>query len=989
MGNRPVSRDIEQEQLLLIPDKDEYQPGDTAQVLVQVPIQPGRRIVDGKPQRYPLHGTVPDRRRWHCDTVEYPSRKSTFPTWSSRSTWLVALPRTDDEGQPRPDLPARPAYASGYLSLRIPPLSRTLTVSASPQASALAPGESTAVDVTVLDANGQPVPDAELLLIVVDEAILGLSNYQLLDPINIFYPNRWGGTQTVYGRQSIILANPESLDLAAAADGNKGVEVTRVVSEMVVEESGMVFEEAEEMAFDDAAMDTAGAPTLAANAAAAPPIAVRTDFNPLATFAPAVRTDSSGQAMVEVRLPDNLTRYRVMVVAVAGGKQYGTAEANLTARLPLMVRPSAPRFMNFGDQMEFPVVLQNQTDEPLVVDVVLETTNLEMTGPAGFRVDVPANNRVEVRFPATTAGVGTARYQVAAVSGDYADAASGSLPVYTPATTEAFATYGVLDGGAVAQPLAYPEGVYPQFGGLEISTSSTALQALTDAVLYLSNYRYEGSEQLASRILGIAALRDVLDAFEAEGLPSPAELEAAVARDIETLAGMQNFDGGWPVWERGRESYPFHTVHVVYALQMAQSKGYEVPADMLNRGLDYLRNIEQYYPHYYSQYIRHTLSAYALFVRHELGDSDPAKAAALYAESGLDGMSMEGLAWIWPVLAEGGYNAEATAIAGHFANRVVETAAAANFTTSYGDDAYLLLHSNRRTDAVILSALIGQTPDSDLIPKVVTGLLAHQTRGRWLNTQENVFVLLALDRYFNTFEATEPEFVANLWLGENFAGSYTFVGRTTETQQSFIPMDYLLATLAEPGTTEDLIFGMEGAGRLYYRLGLSYAPDDLDLDPLDMGFTVQRSYESVDDPEDVWQDEDGVWHVRAGARVLVRVSMATNNRRYHVALVDPLAAGLEIINPALANTQSPPPDELTPAARETWWWWGPWYEHQNLRDEQAEAFATLLWEGSYTYSYYARATTPGTYVVPPAHAEELYFPETFGRSGSDLLVVED
>ena len=55
---------------------------------------------------------------------------------------------------------------------------------------------------------------------------------------------------------------------------------------------------------------------------------MRTDFNPLATFAPEVRTDANGRAQVEVTLPDNLTRYRVMVVAVAGGSQFGSAEAN-------------------------------------------------------------------------------------------------------------------------------------------------------------------------------------------------------------------------------------------------------------------------------------------------------------------------------------------------------------------------------------------------------------------------------------------------------------------------------------------------------------------------------------------------------------------------------------------------------------------------------------------------------------------------------------
>ena len=191
----------------------------------------------------------------------------------------------------------------------------------------------------------------------------------------------------------------------------------------------------------------------------------------------------------------------------------------------------------------------------------------------GVRVDVPANDRVEVRLPAATANAGTARLQFAATAGDYADAQQVELPVYTPATTEAFAAYGTLDEGAVVQPIARPEGVYPQFGGLEITTSSTALQALTDAVLYLNAYPFECSEQIASRVMGIAALRDVLSAFQAEGLPAPAELEAAISRDILKLEAIQNPDGGWPVWTRGAESIPFYGIHVAHALQRGRGQG--------------------------------------------------------------------------------------------------------------------------------------------------------------------------------------------------------------------------------------------------------------------------------------------------------------------------------------------------------------------------------------------------------------------------------
>ena len=104
---------------------------------------------------------------------------------------------------------------------------------------------------------------------------------------------------------------------------------------------------------------------------------------------------------------------------------------------------------------------------------------------------------------------------------------------------------------------------------------------------------------------------------------------------------------------------------------------------------------------------------------------------------------------------------------------MTETAGAAHFATSYGDQDYLLLHSNRRADGIILDALIGDQPKSDLIPKLVTGLLAARTAGRWSNTQENVFILLALDRYFNTYEAQTPDFVARVWLGDQYAGEAT------------------------------------------------------------------------------------------------------------------------------------------------------------------------------------------------------------------------
>ena len=627
-------------------------------------------------------------------------------------------------------------------------------------------------------------------------------------------------------------------------------------------------------------------------------------------------------------------------------------------------------------------MLQNLTDEAMEVEVVLQTANLEITGPVGQMVTVPADNRVEVRFPVTTASAGTARFRAAAVSTDHADAATISLPVYTPATAEAFATYGVVDSGstgsgATIQPVLAPDGVIPQFGGLEVTTSSTAVQALTDAVLYLAEYEYTSADAYASRILAVAALRDVLEAFEAEGIPSPAEFEQIVADDIAALAALQNDDGGWSTWRRNFETSPYRSVHVMHALYEATANGYEVPGEVLEQGRWFIQNVEQYIPQDWSAESKDTLIAYSLFVRRLDGDVDSTKADEIWRRHGLD-FGLDGLAWLWPVIGD---EAIATEIRRNFSNRVTETPSAATFTSDYDEDAYLLLQSDRRTDGIILDAMLLEDPGNDLIPKIVAGLIGNQRQGRWNNSQENAFILLALDNYFDTFEATPPDFVARVWLGDLYAAEHEFEGRSVDSQQTVVPMQDLI----DRGDS-DLVVEKDGDGRLYYRLGLRYAPDDFDLDPLDRGFVVHRSYEGVDDESDVRLDDDGVWHVKAGAAVRVNLTMVNDSRRTNMALIDPLPAGLEPSNPALAVTADVEAPDIEEAGDS--WWYRTWYDHQNLRDDRAEAFADYLWAGTHEYSYIARATTPGTFVVPPTRAEEIYTPEVFGRSGSDLVIVE-
>lgn len=968
-GRMPAAERVELEEVVLIPDRDHYEPGQTARLLVQAPFDEGEGLLTLR-----RHGLAEQHRFSFSEgstTLDIDLRREWLPNVHAHVVLIGQGERSggagdnvdDNEDDKRP--PPRPAIATGSHQFELSTAERSLTIELDPHDMALPPGQSTDIDLRVLDADGQPVKDAEIALVVVDEAILALSDYRISNPLDIFYRTRPAEVRDFHLRPTVHLVAAESLNVMGGETMNVGVAYGGAVMERAM----------------------ADAPAPAPAESGVEGIDVRTDFNPLAVFEPGLMTDSQGRVSATIQLPDNLTRYRITAVAVSGATHYGKSEASLTARLPLMLRPSPPRFLNFGDRFEFPVVLQNQTDSNQAVRVAIDVANLGLTGAHGYHLEIPANDRVEVRFPAQAGQAGTARFQVAAEGNGFADAARGQLPVWTPATSEAFATYGQLDEGAIVQPVIMPTEVWPQFGQLEITTTSTAVQALTDAFIYLHDYPFAASEQIASRIIAIAALRDVLEAFEAEGMPDADQIEQTMENDLARLSALQNADGGFGLWRRGQESWPYPTLHVAHALVRARDKQYAIDDELFDRTMNYVRDIERHIPARYGQRTRDHVIAYSLYIRARQGEHDlrPARALVNGVDS-LEALSFESLGWLLGVLSGDADSAdELDRLRRFLGNRVAETAAGASFASSRSDGDHLIMHSSRRADGIILEALIIDDPESDLIPKLVHDLQAHRVRGRWPSTQDNAFVLLALEKYFRAYEAVEPDFVAGAWLGEDFAGEHRFSGRTTERHHIDIPMQWL----AEQDEQQDLTLARDGAGRMYYRVGLRYAPKSLNLEPASHGFELSRVYRAVERDEDVILNDDGVWEIRAGARVEVELTLVAPARRHHVALVDPVPAGLEPLNPALAVSDVPDNGSpVQPMPHGRIYWWGPWYEHQNLRSERAEAFASLLPGGVYRYSYYARATTPGDFVVPPARAEEMYQPETFGRSRSARVVVK-
>src|SRR5262249_9204022 len=153
-----------------------------------------------------------------------------------------------------------------------------------------------------------------------------------------------------------------------------------------------------------------------------------------------------------------------------------------------------------------------------------------------------------------------------------------------------------------------------------------------DAFVYLLKYPFECNEQLASRVLSIAALRDVLTAFQSKDLPSPDALERSMKDDFDKLKRRQHYTGGWGFWQE--EPWPYLSIHVAHALTRAKDKGYKPDERMLQMAQNYLRTIETHIPPFYGEEARRALIAYSVYVRHRMKDPDIAKAKGLIAAAG-------------------------------------------------------------------------------------------------------------------------------------------------------------------------------------------------------------------------------------------------------------------------------------------------------------------------------------------------------------------
>ncbi len=668
----------------------------------------------------------------------------------------------------------------------------------------------------------------------------------------------------------------------------------------------------------------------------------------------------TGWQDISFDVPDFNGTLRVMVLAVAGDR-FGSAETMVKVADPLVLSPSLPRFLAPGDKFRVPVPVYNGLPGPQdqLHDVRLD---LKLDGPlsaapgAVLASSLPVGiGREEVAWFELQAGeaVGVAQVEFAASAGGRTVVRKTELPV-----RPAQALAGNIHTGSVGQNEPFNQIISNQwYQGTAITSVTVAANPVAQfgaALPYLLRYPYGCLEQITSRSFPLIYFGD-LAARLAPGEFAHGDADYFVNSGLDYVASLFRPGSGFSMWP-GRDHAAVNawaTTYVTHFLVETAAHGYVLPEGLLDGALKvveaYARSSERGWPNNWTRRHRLRTRAYACYV---LALADRADRGAM------DQMTHSE----WDKLSP----ASRTHLAGAYAltgnhDRFRQLLPAVDAPVDEERCSGFTWFSFARDEAMRLEVLATVAPDHAQVPRLLQRLAGRAENGRWYNTQENAFALLAMGK-LSSGGKLDPAAGEILVDGKVVA---TFDADGVSAQGS----DWAGLNL-EIRTTS--------GGSAWFTVLDEGVPHFPEFDEYDAGMVVRREYfDTEGEPVDPLA-------LVQGQTIVCRLLLTSEKGRIEdVVLSDLVPAGLEIENPRLSRDggydwvdkqRNNHFGTLTP-------------DHLEVRDDRLLLFTSV---GTKVLSFYytLRAVTAGEFVLPQVRAEAMYDPEVMSvRGGGEIRIV--
>jgi hypothetical protein len=906
-------------------DKATYEPGDVAHVLVQSPYPDAEMFL-----AVVRHGVILQR----TENVHGAAPEATFtvtPEMLPNAVIQAVLVRRGPSLARGVPSGLTTLERIGFAPFEVALDAKYVKVTLKPATATVEPSGHERIAVHLSAKNGAPVR-GELTIAVVNDAILQLSGYRFPDLV-----------------RSVYADEPISTRLA----DNYGNVTLKI--EHATLDKGFGF----------------GGGVMAGPASTR----VRTNFQPLAYWNAAVKTDANGDASVDVALPDDLTTWRVLALALTPDARFGNGETTFIATKPLVTDPILPQFARPGDRFAAGVSVTNVAHASGDVSV-----NASVSGGATFAAGTPnaaatggpsQSATQAYRFDVLASGPADASFTMRTALGGNADAFTFGVPILSDDVLESAITTGATTGSA-GIPLDVAASLHGPLGGLDVTLASTLLAEALEPTRTLLRPHLGFGTELAGRV-AVASDAIVLDRRYGRAASVPA-LQKNVATDLDALRALALPDGGFAEWPSEKKSEAYTTAFIVQQLLQARAAGFEVGPDLAH-ALGYLRKV--------------LASPYDL---EDVSTKDPEAAAEVRLEA-LETLGAAGdartdfLSDVWTYQPHFSYY-ERVELA-RFLLRIPSWRARG---MSLRDQLFQNVNLGARHATVDLRGGFGESETAgqaqmlqlaiasgvatEDVDRLLESLLNLRHDGRWGCVCDDAEAMNGIVLYA-ALDETPPDFTATAAVpstpAQTFSQAFNGYAQTTVTKT--VP----LAQLARGSGHVEL--KKSGTGTLHYAVALRYQVPDTSPG-IYQGLRIDRIVRAPGAPAVLATfgiPAPASTTTFASARVLdIEDRIVTDHPVDDILVTDPLPAGFEAVDQSFRTT-APMPGESNDSFA---------IDYQSIYENHVLSFASHLEPGSYAIHYLVRSVTPGTFAWPGATVQLQYEPEEFGRTAATKVVVE-
>lgn len=696
----------------------------------------------------------------------------------------------------------------------------------------------------------------------------------------------------------------------------------------------------------------------------------RTNFPETAYWNPTVTTDKNGTASLEIKLPDNLTTWRLAAIANSKEAAFGSSTSEVIVSRDVLIRPFLPRFLSVGDEAKLGAIVVNTSGRDQVFTAKIEGEGIRILDESTRQQAVADGAQVKLTWSTLTADTKTAKIRLSVTGTDKsaADAVETTLPVTSYSVPEVVAVAGEAKSTA-QEKIVLPKDIDATQGQASISLSPSLGSASLNSLPYLIDYPYFCTEQTTSRLMPAVFVHRILTnaKIDKSGPADSKQLEQIINDGVQRLNNQQHSDGGWGWWVE-YQSDPFLTAYAYFGLSEAKKDKFAVADQTLQKAQAYLVRQLALTNKNFSL----NTEAYILYALRGHGLNLSAYADTLYQRR--FELSMEARAYLAMSMKDmPGMEERAGRLKNELVSLAKKTATATHWEEPKRD--YYFMGSNTTTTASILEMLVVFDRKNPLIAEVVRYLMSTRVDEHWPSTRDTAAVIKTISTQL--LNAGDQQVNENYRLTLN--GKILKEGRFTANDLLKLEQYAVAVSNFKPASENKLQVTKSGSGNLYYNLNLKYYLPFSEIKPLEQGMVVMREFVDAKGnvlPSNMLSENSELW---------VRITVVAPEERHYVIIEDRLPAGLEAVNESLKNSSvlsAQQPGMKDKGNRELY------FEHKEYHDDRTTLFADYLSPGVYEVTYRVRATTPGRYHYPPAQAYQMYLPDVSGHSDGGWLEVK-